>query len=72
MLHTARRLKWVDQEFEMCVFTDDNFNQAHDEMVVNLQRELSNADILVIVGVTNEICQVDSGQQPKHPKHNHL
>ncbi|KAK4853269.1 hypothetical protein QYF36_006378 [Acer negundo] len=54
MLHTARRLKWVDQEFEMCVFTDDNFNQAHDEMVVNLQRELSNADILLIVGVTNE------------------
>ncbi|KAK2655986.1 hypothetical protein Ddye_009038 [Dipteronia dyeriana] len=48
MLHIARRLKWVDQEFEMCVFTDDNFNQAH------LQRELSNADILVIVGVTNE------------------
>lgn len=34
----------------MCVFTDENFNQADDA----LQRELMNADILVIVGVMNE------------------
>ncbi|KAL5818540.1 hypothetical protein ACOSQ3_022421 [Xanthoceras sorbifolium] len=54
MLHTAKRLKWVDEGFEMRVFTDDNLDKARDEMVVNLQRELSYADILLIIGVTNE------------------
>lgn len=52
MLHTAERLKWVDEEFEMRVFTD-NIHQAS-ETDENLQRELSCANILVIVAVTNQ------------------
>ncbi|XP_059624388.1 violaxanthin de-epoxidase, chloroplastic [Cornus florida] len=53
MLHTAKRLKWVDEEFEMLVFTD-NLYQSDDQTVEKLQRELSCANILVIVAVTNE------------------
>ncbi|XP_043719171.1 violaxanthin de-epoxidase, chloroplastic [Telopea speciosissima] len=53
MLHTADRLKWVDEGFEMLVFNDD-IQQCNDSRVEFLQRELSHADILVIVAVTNE------------------
>ncbi|KAJ4828084.1 hypothetical protein Tsubulata_018951 [Turnera subulata] len=49
MLHTAKRLKWVDEGYEMLVFTDERCrsNQI-------LQRELSRADILLVVAVTNQ------------------
>ncbi|KAM3756548.1 hypothetical protein ACB098_02G120500 [Castanea mollissima] len=53
MLHTAKRLKWVDEGYEMLVFTD-NVCQADDESAMGLQRELSRADILIIVAVTNQ------------------
>ncbi|KAM6588749.1 hypothetical protein CsatA_011354 [Cannabis sativa] len=53
MLHTAKRLKWVDEGYEMIVFTDD-LTQLDTENCVNLKRELSCADILVIVGVKNQ------------------
>ncbi|KAA8546922.1 hypothetical protein F0562_003351 [Nyssa sinensis] len=53
MLHTAKRLKWVDEGYEMLVFTD-NFDQYDDQTVENLHTELSRADILVVVAVTNE------------------
>ncbi|GMN33411.1 hypothetical protein TIFTF001_004143 [Ficus carica] len=50
----AKRLKWVDEGYEMRVFTDD-FIKSNGEKSVNLQRELSReADILVVVGVTNQ------------------
>ncbi|XVE83257.1 hypothetical protein DITRI_Ditri16bG0073200 [Diplodiscus trichospermus] len=51
MLHTAKRLKWVDEGYEMVVFTD-NFCQSNDQTAVNLQKELFCADILVVVAVT--------------------
>ncbi|KAF3440481.1 hypothetical protein FNV43_RR18765 [Rhamnella rubrinervis] len=50
MLHTAKRLKWVDEGYEMLVFTD-KFCESNGESSVNLLRV---ADILVIVGVTNK------------------
>ncbi|GMY11225.1 violaxanthin de-epoxidase, chloroplastic [Fagus crenata] len=53
MLHTAKRLKWVDEGYEMVVFSD-NVCLVDDENAMNLQRELSRADILVIVAVTNQ------------------
>ncbi|KAJ4951223.1 hypothetical protein NE237_028055 [Protea cynaroides] len=53
MLHTADRLKWVDEGFEMLVF-NDNIQQCNDSRVEFLQRELSHADILLIVAVRNE------------------
>ncbi|KAK9272873.1 hypothetical protein L1049_003252 [Liquidambar formosana] len=53
MLHTAKRLKWVDEGFEMLVFSD-NLHQFDDQKAENLRRELCHADILVIVAVTNE------------------
>lgn len=52
MLHTAKRLKWVDEVYEMVVFTD-NLSDSHEQTVKNLQRELSCAEILVTVAVTN-------------------
>ncbi|XP_031253160.1 uncharacterized protein LOC116111093 [Pistacia vera] len=53
MLHTAKRLKWVDEGYEMVVFTD-NLSQLSNQTVVNLQKELNHADILLIVAVTDQ------------------
>ncbi|KAK6922908.1 VDE lipocalin domain [Dillenia turbinata] len=53
MLHTAQRLKWVDEEFEMLVFAD-NICQGDDEPAETFRYELSRADILVAVAITNE------------------
>ncbi|KAJ0039901.1 hypothetical protein Pint_26995 [Pistacia integerrima] len=53
MLHTAKRLKWVDEGYEMVVFTD-NLSHSSDQTVVNLQKELNHADILLIVAVTDQ------------------
>ncbi|KAL5188480.1 Violaxanthin de-epoxidase, chloroplastic [Glycine soja] len=53
MLHTAKRLKWVDEGYELLVFTDECII-SNGPMTMKLQRELLNADILVIVAVTNK------------------
>ncbi|CAN1173289.1 Violaxanthin de-epoxidase, chloroplastic [Linum perenne] len=52
MLHTARRLKWVDEGYEMLVFTD-NLEES-DENAKILERELNSADILLVVAVVNQ------------------
>ncbi|KAG5000197.1 hypothetical protein JHK87_021269 [Glycine soja] len=51
MLHT--RLKWVDEGYELLVFTDECII-SNGQMTIKLQRELLNADIFVIVAVTNK------------------
>ncbi|XP_058186047.1 uncharacterized protein LOC131303270 [Rhododendron vialii] len=53
MLHTAKRLKWVDEGFEMSVFTD-NLHEPNSPAVEELKQELSRASILVIVALTNQ------------------
>ncbi|KAL6225329.1 hypothetical protein ACLB2K_004179 [Fragaria x ananassa] len=53
MLHTVKRLKWVDEGYEMLVFTDD-ICQSNDQNAVSFRMELQRADILVIVAVTNQ------------------
>ncbi|KAI4317179.1 hypothetical protein L6164_025072 [Bauhinia variegata] len=53
MLHTAKRLKWVDEGYELLVFTDECF-QSNGQVASRLQTELLQADILVIVGVTKK------------------
>ncbi|XVF58678.1 hypothetical protein PTKIN_Ptkin07bG0084900 [Pterospermum kingtungense] len=53
MLHTAKRLKWVDEGYEMVVFPD-NLHQSNVQTAVNLQKELLCADILVVVAVTKQ------------------
>ncbi|KAM1659466.1 hypothetical protein FF1_002573 [Malus domestica] len=53
MLHTAKRLKWVDEAYEMLVFTDDICKSDH-QIAVNFHTEFQRADILVIVSVTNQ------------------
>ncbi|KAK9077686.1 hypothetical protein SSX86_006023 [Deinandra increscens subsp. villosa] len=50
MSHTAERLKWIDDEYEMLVYTD-NITKS-DPNVQNLQKVLSTANILLIVSVT--------------------
>ncbi|KAI3692618.1 hypothetical protein L6452_32438 [Arctium lappa] len=46
MIHTAERLKWVDDQYEMLVFTD-NISKSN-------QKELTTAaNILLVVSVTN-------------------
>ncbi|KAJ6774934.1 VIOLAXANTHIN DE-EPOXIDASE CHLOROPLASTIC-RELATED [Salix purpurea] len=52
MLHTAKRLKWVDEGYEMLVFTDDSY-QSKDQTEI-LLKALSCADILLIVAVTDQ------------------
>ncbi|KAJ8443247.1 hypothetical protein Cgig2_010142 [Carnegiea gigantea] len=52
LLHTARRLKWVDEGFEMLVFPDNFWSSA--EVAESLERELLHADILVVVAVTTQ------------------
>nr|XP_043630755.1 violaxanthin de-epoxidase, chloroplastic [Erigeron canadensis] len=49
MLHTAERLKWVDDTYNMLAFTD-NFPQSN--ALQDLQRELRTANILLVVSVT--------------------
>ncbi|KAF5727675.1 Violaxanthin de-epoxidase-related [Tripterygium wilfordii] len=67
MLHTADRLKWVDDGYEMLVFTDD-LCWSSGETAADVQRELNSADILVIVAVTNQESvkwiQTNSGRIP--------
>ncbi|KAH0693656.1 hypothetical protein KY285_020753 [Solanum tuberosum] len=53
VLHTKKRLKWVDGEFEMIVFSD-NFVKSEDETVKLVSNELDRADILVVVAVRKE------------------
>ncbi|KAF3781976.1 Violaxanthin de-epoxidase [Nymphaea thermarum] len=53
MHHTAERLKWVDEGYEMLVFTDralisDGIDQR------NLRRALWHVDILLVVAVTSQ------------------
>ncbi|KAL6556897.1 hypothetical protein OROHE_006773 [Orobanche hederae] len=53
MFHTAEKLKWVDEGFEMVVFSD-NVWQSNDKTIVHLQKALTQADILAIISVTNQ------------------
>ncbi|PIA47861.1 hypothetical protein AQUCO_01400449v1, partial [Aquilegia coerulea] len=53
MLHTANRLKWVDEGFEMDVFSD-NIILSDQSKVDILGKKLSQTDILMIVAVTNQ------------------
>ncbi|PPD68817.1 hypothetical protein GOBAR_DD34303 [Gossypium barbadense] len=53
MMHTAKRLKWVDEGYDMVVVTD-NFHQSNDQTAMDLQKELACADILLVVAVTNQ------------------
>ncbi|XP_009792051.2 uncharacterized protein [Nicotiana sylvestris] len=53
MLHAAEKLKWVDEEIEMIVFSD-NFINSQDETVNHVRNELDRADILVLVAVCKE------------------
>ncbi|XP_075510332.1 violaxanthin de-epoxidase, chloroplastic [Primulina tabacum] len=50
MLHTAERLQWIDEGFEMLVFTD-NFNQASYEFI---GMKIDHANILMIVAVVDQ------------------
>ncbi|GAA0168617.1 hypothetical protein LIER_23292 [Lithospermum erythrorhizon] len=53
MLHTATRLKWVDEGFEMQVYTD-NFHQIDDKSLDDLRSDLRQANVLVLVAVTDK------------------
>ncbi|KAI8029768.1 hypothetical protein LOK49_LG01G02040 [Camellia lanceoleosa] len=53
MVHTAERLKWVDEGYEMLVFTD-NLLEYNSLTIENFKRELRHASILVIVALTNQ------------------
>ncbi|GFQ03284.1 violaxanthin de-epoxidase chloroplastic [Phtheirospermum japonicum] len=53
ILHTAEKLKWVDEGFEMLVFTD-NSCRADDKSTDQLQKAIGQANILMIVSVTNQ------------------
>lgn len=51
--YQAEKLKWIDEGIEMTVFPD-NLHKTNNPIVQNIQRELSHADILVLVAVTNQ------------------
>lgn len=52
LLHTAERLKWVDEGIDMLVFNDSLCQSC--EMGQNLEKELLHADILLVVAVTKQ------------------
>ncbi|KAI3863321.1 hypothetical protein MKW92_038994 [Papaver armeniacum] len=52
MLHTANRLKWVDEGYEMEVYSD-KLCQLDSEESKKLQRKLSETDILMVVAITD-------------------
>ncbi|VFQ96057.1 unnamed protein product [Cuscuta campestris] len=52
MIHTAQRLKLVDEHYEMLVF-NDNFYQSNDENVKHVTEEVRRANILVVIAVMN-------------------
>ncbi|KAI3756017.1 hypothetical protein L1987_55829 [Smallanthus sonchifolius] len=52
MSHTAERLKWIDEKYEMLVYTD-NIPESNPD-VQNLQKVLPTANILLIVSVTKQ------------------
>ncbi|KAJ8644389.1 hypothetical protein MRB53_006137 [Persea americana] len=54
MLHTAKRLKWVDEGFNMLVFSDNNLLQFDNQREDSIRKELADADLLVIVAVINQ------------------
>ncbi|GAB4848309.1 hypothetical protein Ancab_002976, partial [Ancistrocladus abbreviatus] len=49
----AKQLKWVDEGFDMLVFSDDACC-SNDKRAENLRRELQCADILVVISVTSQ------------------
>ncbi|KAM7261774.1 hypothetical protein ACFE04_020851 [Oxalis oulophora] len=51
MRHTAKRLKWVDDGYEMLVFTD---NQCICDDATTILSELRHTDLLIIVAVLDE------------------
>ncbi|KAF9609373.1 hypothetical protein IFM89_015670 [Coptis chinensis] len=53
MVHTANKLKWVDEGFEMCVFSD-NIARFDEGKIEDLRSNLSQTDILMVVAVTNQ------------------
>ncbi|CAH9071180.1 unnamed protein product [Cuscuta epithymum] len=53
MLHTAQRLKWVDEQYEMHVFSD-NFYQSNNENAKRVTEEVCQSNVMVVVAVTNE------------------
>ncbi|KAJ6815838.1 uncharacterized protein M6B38_418360 [Iris pallida] len=53
MLHTANRLKWVDESFEMLVFADKLIKLNNSNVGV-LKAELARSDILVNVAVKDQ------------------
>ncbi|EPS71232.1 hypothetical protein M569_03524, partial [Genlisea aurea] len=54
MLHTAKKLKWIDEAFEMVVFTDTCHQADDPEMKQHLHHSITSADIILIVAVTDE------------------
>ncbi|KAH6833703.1 violaxanthin de-epoxidase-like protein [Perilla frutescens var. hirtella] len=51
MLHTARRLKWVDEGYEMVVYTDES---CRAENAAAAMEKLHQANILMVVAVTHQ------------------
>uniref|UniRef100_A0A7N0TUY3 VDE lipocalin domain-containing protein n=2 Tax=Kalanchoe fedtschenkoi TaxID=63787 RepID=A0A7N0TUY3_KALFE len=54
LLHTAKKLKWVDEDFDMLVFSD-RLLESDDQLAMNSQTAAATSDILLIVAVTNQI-----------------
>ncbi|XP_038902077.1 uncharacterized protein LOC120088717 isoform X2 [Benincasa hispida] len=52
MLHTAKRLKWIDEGYEMHVFADSFCNVTHQD--TESIQIISEADILIVVAVTSK------------------
>ncbi|KAK9671200.1 hypothetical protein RND81_12G013100 [Saponaria officinalis] len=53
LFHTAERLKWIDEGFEMHVFSDDII-QTSGTMASSIKEEIAQADILLVVAVRRQ------------------
>ncbi|KAL9232642.1 hypothetical protein vseg_007727 [Gypsophila vaccaria] len=53
LLHTVGRLKWIDEGYEMHVFSDTVI-QTSESMASSLEKEIAHADILLVVAVNRQ------------------
>ncbi|CAM8953752.1 unnamed protein product [Rhodiola kirilowii] len=53
LLHTAKRLKWVDEEFDMLVLSD-GLLESDDHVALSSKNDAATSDILIVVAVTNQ------------------
>ncbi|CAH9142839.1 unnamed protein product [Cuscuta epithymum] len=54
MLHTAKKLKWVDEQYEMRVFSDNFYESNNETVAKRVTEEVRRSNVLIVVAVTSK------------------